>query len=125
MWLERLASTQTFGVFDDEDLIGIATLSREGGEKNRHRAGIYGVYVKPAARGRGASLLLMQTVIEAARDVVLQLHLSVTTTNAVASRLYRKLGFQTYGPEPRALHVEGRYYDENLMVLRLDEGSGK
>ena len=126
VWLDRLAGNPTFGVFDTDGLVGIATLAREPGEKNQHRANIYGVYLKPEARGKGASRLLMEAVIAAAREMmVLQLHLSVTTTNVAASRLYEKLGFQTYGTEPRSLYVEGGYYDEYLMVLRLDEGGKK
>ena len=120
-WLDRIEGNPTFGVFVADELVGIATLSREPGEKNRHRANIYGVYLKQGVRGKGASRLLMEAVVTAAHEMpVLQLHLSVTTTNEAACRLYQRLGFQTYGTEPRSLRVEGRYYDEYLMVLRLD-----
>jgi ribosomal protein S18 acetylase RimI-like enzyme len=105
--------------------MGTAALARQAGEKQQHRAAIYGVYVKPEVRGRGASRMLLEAVIAEARKTVLQVQLSVTTHNEPAIRLYRKLGFQTYGTEPRSLLVEGRYYDEHLMVLRLDEGSRK
>src|SRR5215469_12307970 len=42
----------TLGAFDGDALVGTATLSREEGRKNRHIAGVYGVYVAPEARGR-------------------------------------------------------------------------
>lgn len=125
VWQRRLADNPTYGVFELHALVGIATLVRLAGEKRRHRADIVGVYVTPRARGRGASRLLLETLIGAAREMVAQLHLSVTAGNERAHRLYRRLGFETYGTEPRSLQVEGRYYDEYLMVLRLDEGSGK
>jgi ribosomal protein S18 acetylase RimI-like enzyme len=125
VWLERLAANPTYGVFEADNLVGIATLAREPGEKSQHRANIYGVYVKPKARGRGASRQLLEAVIAAAKEIVVQVHLCVTTSNAPAVRLYERLGFTIYGTEPRALFVDGRYHDEHLMVLRLDEGQRK
>jgi len=66
--------------------------------------------------------VLMQTAIERARAQpgLLQIHLAVVSENERAIALYRALGFESYGREPRALHVNGRYLDEELMVLRLD-----
>ncbi|MGN6461841.1 MAG: GNAT family N-acetyltransferase, partial [Pseudolabrys sp.] len=98
---------------------------RAPGRKRQHRADIFGVYVKPKARGRGASQRLFATLIEAAREMVVQLHLTVTTRNERALTFYRRLGFEIYGTEPRSLLVDGCYYDEYLMVLRLDEGQRK
>ena len=37
-----------------------------------------------------------------------------------ARALYRKLGFQPYGLEPRALKVGDQVFDQELLVLRLD-----
>jgi hypothetical protein len=34
--------------------------------------------------------------------------------------LYRSLGFESFGVEPRAMRVGDRFYDEEHMVLRLD-----
>ncbi len=125
VWRDRLAANPTFGVFEADELVGTATLARLPGEKRHHRAEILGVYVKPTARGRGASRLLLETVIGAAGEEIVQLHLCVTTHNEAARRLYERLGFQIYGTEPRSLYLEGFYYDEYLMVLRLQEGSRK
>jgi len=120
VWLERIATNPTFGVFDGNELAGIATFLRGAGIKRQHKGEVVGVYVRPTARGTGASRLLLETLIASVRDKVVQLHLSVTTHNEPARRLYESLGFQIYGTEPRALLVEGRSYDEYLMVLRLD-----
>ena len=125
VWPERLAANPTYGVFEADELVGIATIARLPGEKRHHRAEIVGVYVKPKARGRGAGRLLLETAIAKAQDGIVQLHLSVTTHNEAARRLYERLGFEIYGTEPRSLYLEGRYYDEYLMVLRLQEGSRK
>ena len=51
---------------------------------------IWGMYVAPRLRGRGA-----------------------------ARRLYERLGFRAYGVEPGALRVGDRYLDEEFLALRL------
>jgi RimJ/RimL family protein N-acetyltransferase len=43
----------------------------------------------------------------------------VVATNLTAVRLYSRLGFQQYALDPRALKIDGRYYDEILMSRRL------
>jgi ribosomal protein S18 acetylase RimI-like enzyme len=121
-WASQLERNFSFGVFDGADLVGIATFIPEGMEKVRHRAHLVAVYVKPDARGKGASRALFDRLIESARREVLQLHLVVTTHNERARRFYENFGFQIYGTDPRGLKVDGRYYDDYLMVLRLDEG---
>jgi RimJ/RimL family protein N-acetyltransferase len=40
--------------------------------------------------------------------------------NGSARRCYERCGFVPYGIEPLATCVEGKYYDEVLMSLRLD-----
>ena len=72
-------------------------------------------------RGQGLGRDLVLRVIEHARSRVLQLHATVATTNHAARELYHQLGFQTYGFEPRGLRVADRYFDQELMVLRLDD----
>jgi RimJ/RimL family protein N-acetyltransferase len=119
-WIERLESSQTFGVFDGDAAVGIATFVREPGRKREHVGNIYGVYVAPAARRTGASRALIEGLIDAVRGTVMQLNLTVNAENVPALKLYEKLGFTLYGTEPRALFYEGRYYDEHLMVLRLE-----
>ncbi|WP_156342906.1 GNAT family N-acetyltransferase [Devosia sp. A16] len=49
----------------------------------------------------------------------------MTKDNDRARRLYERHGFVIYGEDPRGLKVDGVFYDDYLMVLRLDEGSGK
>ncbi|WP_252361736.1 GNAT family protein [Paenibacillus sp. FSL R10-2782] len=49
-------------------------------------------------------------------EALKQLHLSVVATNQAAIKLYRKLGFETYGIEKNALEYNGQGYDEELMA---------
>ena len=55
----------------------------------------------------------------AAIDGAEQVVLSVATPQAAASALYRALGFQSFGCEPRALKVGERFIDQEYVVLRL------
>ena len=124
-WANQLEANFTFGVFDRDDLVGIATFVPETMEKVKHRAHVVGVYVKERARGKGASRALFESLIEGARREVVQLHLVVTTHNERARGFYEHFGFEIYGTDPRGLKVDGRFYDDYLMVLRLDEGGKK
>ena len=121
----RLERSFLFGLFNAERLVGTAGFFRETNAKSAHRGHLVGVYLKPEARGKGGADLLVAAVVNEARNHVLQLHLAVTQDNPTARRLYERHGFVTYGEDPRGLRVDGVFYDDYLMVLRLDEGSGK
>ena len=110
-----------FGAFDPE-LAGVVGCRRDSGSRMRHKAFIWGMYVTPTARGRGMGRQLMEAAIAQARTVpgLEQLYLAVVTTNEPALQLYLRLGFLSYGREPRALKDGDRYLDEELILLRLD-----
>jgi ribosomal protein S18 acetylase RimI-like enzyme len=116
----RLERQPVFGGFDAGALLGIAGFAVPPLAKKRHNGLLWGVYVREAARGRGLGRALVLAVIEHARAHVVQLHVAVVATNDAARRLYRTLGFTTYGLEPRGLACAGRYFDQELMVLMLD-----
>ncbi|MNU04364.1 hypothetical protein D3C72_2487450 [compost metagenome] len=44
-----------------------------------------------------------------------QINLSVVSTNNAAVKLYKGLGFETFGIEKNALIYNGQGYDEDLM----------
>jgi len=108
------------GAWLNGSLVGTAGFYREQHTKVAHRGNVWGVYVKPEARGRGLARALVTDVLAHARTQVKQAHLSVVTENESTRRLYEALGFTIYGTEPRSLFVDGRYLDEHMMVLRLD-----
>nr|WP_314256434.1 GNAT family protein [uncultured Devosia sp.] len=118
---EQLGKMAFFGVIDTTgQLAGIAAFGRDEGERETHRGWLLQVYVQPAMRGTGASLALVDAVVEHAQTEVIQIHLMVGAHNAPAIRLYEKAGFAIYGTDPRCLHVNGRYIDEHMMVRFLD-----
>lgn len=116
---ERLAAGHTFGAFAAGQPVGMAGFVAEAGEKRRHKGMLWGVYVRPAWRGRGIAGRLVDRVVAHAQGRVELLHLSVVAGNASARRLYEARGFAAYGLEERALRLDGRYVDELLMVRFL------
>ncbi|MGE5674554.1 MAG: N-acetyltransferase family protein [Mycobacterium leprae] len=123
-WLVRIGGSDDayiVGAFEGGQLIGTAGFSRERRRKTRHKGGIWGVYVTPAARGQGVARRLMAAILEDARhqEGLEQLTLAVVSENAAALALYRQLGFTVYGTERHALKLNERYLDEELMLLFL------
>src|ERR1700761_3741792 len=110
----------TLGAFEKDVLIGMATFFREAGLKEMHKGRIFAVYVSPAQRGAGVGRALLSTLLEKAKQdsSLEQILLAVASCQAAARALYRSFGFETYGTEPNALKVDGRYIDEDFMILR-------
>lgn len=111
----------TLGVFDHEELVGVATLVQENKLKLKHKASIFAVYVSPKKRGLGIGKRLMVDAINKAKELkgVEQLTLTVVSTNTSAKSLYSSLGFELFGTEKRALKIGQEYFDEDYMVLFL------
>jgi len=106
------------GAFDQGRLLGMAGFYREKGPKTRHKGRVWGVYVSPEARGKKLGRRMMDKLLQrgAGIDGVEQILLSVTAQAAAVS-LYRALGFESFGREPRALRIGDRFIDEEYMVL--------
>jgi RimJ/RimL family protein N-acetyltransferase len=119
---ERLEREFVAGGFQGNELVGIAGLARYEGAKLRHRGLLWGMYVREQARGSGLADQLMQLLLDQAGMLALEhVILTVAAENRRARRLYERWGFSVYGLEPRAIKVNDAYYDEALMIRRLDE----
>lgn len=116
---QRLAANTVFAGFRGQEVCGIAGFMQETGLKRAHKGHLWGMYVRPAARGTGLARQLVEAVLEYAQDRVELVQLSVIAGNAPAHRLYLSLGFVAYGLEERALKVDGTDYDEVHMVKWL------
>jgi GNAT superfamily N-acetyltransferase len=110
-----------FGAFEAGTLVGMAGLVRAAGQKHRHKAMVWGMYVATGSRGSGAGRALIEAVIARARDWpgLTHLHLCVTEAAGEARRLYESLGFVEWGREPRSLRWDERFVDESHMALEL------
>jgi ribosomal protein S18 acetylase RimI-like enzyme len=117
--LEGDATATVYGAYVDNRIVGMAGFKCYEGARERHKAFVWGTYVRPEERRRGAARALMEALLDAARGTVEQLTLAVVRDNVAAVALYRGLGFEVYGTEPRALKSEDGYADEILMVRFL------
>lgn len=116
----NLGRAHVWGAFAGADLVGMAGLGVDPGVKKRHKGYVFYVYVAPAHRRAGVGERLMRALLDTGAAGLEAVMLSVSVGNAPARRLYEKLGFVRYGTEPRALKVDGRYVDEDLMALIRD-----
>lgn len=115
-----------FGAFAaDGALVGMVGVRCRTG-KSLHRAHIWGMYVSPSARGRGAGRGLLEAAVAFARKTegVLQVHLEVSVGADAAETLYERAGFRTWGEEPRSMQVDGAFIGQRHMLLRLDGDRG-
>jgi GNAT superfamily N-acetyltransferase len=110
-----------FGAFDRSDLVGMLGLFTPNKTKIRHKAMIWGMYVKPSERNKGAGRELLIAAIEQARSWgVDQVQLSVTEAAPAARHLYESLGFSVWGHERRALCWNEHFVDEYHLALHFD-----
>lgn len=114
-----LSSSIVFGVYHKDKIIGLATLTREGGMKLSHKASLSSVFIEPEFQRQGIATKLLRTIIAYSKEQVEQILLNVADDNQSAIHLYQKNGFQTYGVELKALKNDTRYTDELLMKLFL------
>jgi RimJ/RimL family protein N-acetyltransferase len=122
--LEQVAKTLTettvFGAFIDGELVGTAGYARNAAAKEAHKGLVWGMYLRPSARGGGLAGALLDSVIAFARGKVEQLTLVVVSDNLPAVRLYESRGFRRWGLEPRALKLDdGRYTIDGYYWLPL------
>jgi ribosomal protein S18 acetylase RimI-like enzyme len=109
-----------FGCFEGNHLVGMVGLLRGSKVKLRHTATVWGMYVAPRARKRGAGRALLAATLRHARGWrLVQVQLGVMDTAEAAKHLYESAGFRSWGREPRAIQWKGRFVDEHHLVLDL------
>jgi ribosomal protein S18 acetylase RimI-like enzyme len=116
---ERLADSYVVGAFSGTHLAGVAGFYVQPGPKHAHKGILWGMYVRPEYCGLGIGRMLVEAVVEHARERVELLQLMVVSDNLPARRLYESLGFLEYGVEWHATKHRGRYHDDVMMVLPL------
>jgi ribosomal protein S18 acetylase RimI-like enzyme len=116
---ERIAQSRIFGAFVGPTLLGVVGLRTHDDAKQRHKAILWGMYVRHEARKYGLGERLVEAAVADASDRVEQIQLAVVTENEAARQLYAKAGFVAYGHQVKALKQDGRYHDDILMVKFL------
>ena len=109
-----------FAVDDgNSHLVGIAGLAIPTSPKLCHRGYIWGVYVRPEARGHAIAAHLLAGIVADSRTRLEALTLGVGTYNVGAIKAYRAAGFVETGLEKRVMRVGDEYIDEITMLLDL------
>jgi ribosomal protein S18 acetylase RimI-like enzyme len=115
-WLERLATASSFGGFVDGSLAALVVFSRPASRKLAHTGDLGAMYVRDSARGTGLADAMMEALLDHAAKEVEQIKLSVNAENVRAVKFYERHGFRVIGRIPRSLNIDGRFYDDLLML---------
>jgi ribosomal protein S18 acetylase RimI-like enzyme len=124
-WITRIADpsgmSAAFGAFERQELVGTVALEFSAKPKTKHKGLVIGMYVAPAARGKGAGGALLDAAVQFARcrDGMALLTLTVSDGNAPAIHLYRAAGFEVFGTEPMAILTPSGYKAKVHMWLAL------
>jgi ribosomal protein S18 acetylase RimI-like enzyme len=122
--LEALAQPTvqtTLGAFEGDVLVGMTGVHRMEHEKERHKALLWGMFVRPAYRGHGHGRGLLEHAIGYARslDGVTHLQLCVSDSAPEAHALYQSYGFTVWGVEPDSFRVGDKSIGVRHMSLDL------
>ena len=99
------------------ELVGTVGLAIQHGLTNAHKGRLWGAYVVASLRNTGVGRLLMDAVVNVARENVEPIQLSVVNENRAACRLHESIGFLEFGIELKASKLGDQYYDEPHMAL--------
>jgi ribosomal protein S18 acetylase RimI-like enzyme len=111
------------GAFERDSAVGMVGCYQEVPLKRRHKAWIWGVFVAPAARGRGIARSLTQAAIARAKaiDGLEMVMLTVAVDQPAPRKLYESLGFRSIGVEPKGIKIGNQAHDEEHMVLEFNQ----
>jgi RimJ/RimL family protein N-acetyltransferase len=120
-WRERLDREFVVAALREgiDEIVGVGGFSRFAGEKLDHKGLIWGMYVRPPARGSGAADAILGSLIAHARTQVRVLQLTVMADNVRARAFYERHGFVVYATEPKAVRQGDEFRDEVAMWLSL------
>ena len=103
----------------DSHVVGWCTVERMVPKTPADHRGSLGICVKKDSRGRGIGTALLKAIIMDCKGKFEFLELTVLSSNRSAIRLYRRFGFRRMGVRHDAVKRAGRYFDEDLMDMKL------
>jgi ribosomal protein S18 acetylase RimI-like enzyme len=117
---KRRTKNALFAIFDNE-LIGMTIIIFEKGQKIKHIANIYGVYVKKKFRGQGISKKIFDEAIKIIKKkkYIKKIKLTVNSKQKPAINLYKKYGFKEVGVFRKELKINNKFYDSIVMEKHL------
>jgi len=111
-----------WGFFENNQLLGYIQLADSTLYKKRHTAYIYDLCVDPKFRHKSIGSQLIKHVIGKAKSVseIEQIYLYVNSKNLLATKFYKKLGFNKIAALPQAVkESDGSYQDELIFQITL------
>ena len=108
------------GAFDGLRLVGAFGVQFAERERERHKATLFGMFVRPGARGQGLGRALVAAALEQARARVgvNVVQLSAVASNRRAIQLYESFGFMRWGVEPRCFAAGGGEFVARVQLWR-------
>lgn len=91
-------------------------------ERTERHIGLFSISVAKEFRGEGIGRMLMEAVIEEAKQNIPELEILILTVyanNGRACALYESFGFQKYGMLPQGVKLENGYADHVYMYKRV------
>lgn len=115
------ANSIMISVFDGNDLVGTASLTRVLDKKKTMHRAEFGIALLKKVWGQGLGFKVVSELAAFAKKADFdQVELEVASDNIAAVNLYKKLGFVVYGERPHSMKLKnGNYLDELLMILKL------
>jgi RimJ/RimL family protein N-acetyltransferase len=116
--LENIAKgNPQFVAVADDDVVGWCDVVRLSRPIHAH-AGVLGMGMLPAYRGRGYGRKLIETTLHAAQLAGFRrVELAVHADNPRAIALYERIGFVREGIKRRATCIDGRFGDAIMMAI--------
>lgn len=115
-WAARLASGAlatdvVLAAMVGQRLAGVVGVSFAQRDKTRHKATLFGLYVRSEFGRRGVGRALVMAALELARQRagIKIVQLTVTEQNGAARALYARCGFVPFGLEPLAVVVGDQF----------------
>ncbi len=120
-WRKR--NNNAICALDNNFPVGMVVVICESKLKAKHIANIFGLYVKKSHRGNGVGNRLMEGAIQKLKEAewIKKIRLTVNTEQTAAIGLYKKFGFKEVGVLKNELFYDGKYYDELIMELLLED----
>ncbi|MEO6291854.1 MAG: GNAT family N-acetyltransferase [Burkholderiaceae bacterium] len=109
------------GAFADAQLVGVAGVRFASREKSRHKATLFGMYVRLPCRQTGLGKQLVKAAIACAKERpgVEIVQLTVSDGNRAAQTLYERCGFESFGVEPYAVTLDALDKVDKAYVAKV------
>ena len=109
------------GAWIDDQVVGTIAMKRDLRPSVMHKTSLLGFYVYPSYRRQGIGQALLTEFIALAQDIpdLLQIRTIANLSCTEALSLFKKVGFERFGLEPKAKKVDNTFYDQIYLWYSL------